>query len=106
MLNPNGGPFDMAVEVELGRAKPHPNPPEVEDCLVTPSALRKVRDLPADEFWRVLTSVARPRLVEIFGADFCEHGATWIIEPGKGEASLGCLVPQAPPLLELSLIHI
>ena len=101
MLGPSGGPFDMAVEVELGRAKPHPSPPEVEDCLVTPSALRKVRDLPADEFWRLLKSVAKPRLVEIFGADFSKHGATWTIEPGKGEASLGCLVPQAPPLLEV-----
>jgi hypothetical protein len=40
MLGPNGGPFDMAVEVELGRVQPKPSPPEVEDCLVTPSALR------------------------------------------------------------------
>ncbi|MCX6842696.1 MAG: DNA helicase RecQ [candidate division WOR-3 bacterium] len=101
MLGPNGGPFDMAVEVELGQVKPHPSPPEVEDCLVTPSALRKVRDLPADEFWRLLKSVARPRLVEVFGAGFCRHGNTWIIEPGTGEASLGCLLPQAPPLLEV-----
>ena len=101
MLGPSGGPFDMAVEVELGRVKPQPSPPEVEDCLVTPSALRKVRDLPADEFWRLLKSVARPRLVEIFGAGFGKHGATWIIEPGTGEASLGCLLPQAPPLLDV-----
>jgi hypothetical protein len=57
--------------------------------------------VPADEFWRLLKSVAKPRLVEIFGAGFCRHGTTWIIEPGKGEASLGCLVPQAPPLLEV-----
>ncbi len=101
MLGPNGGPFDMAVEVELGRVKPHPSPPEVEDCLVTPSALRKVRDLPADEFWRLLESVAKPRLVEVFGAGFCKHGNTWVIEPGAGEASLGCLLPQAPALLEV-----
>jgi ATP-dependent DNA helicase RecQ len=100
-LGPNGGPFDMAVEVELGRVKPKPSPPEVEDCMATPSALRKVRDLPADEFWRLLKSVAKPGLVEIFGAGFCRHGNTWIIEPGKGEASLGCLVPQAPPFLEV-----
>ncbi len=100
-LGPNGGPFDMAVEVELGRVKPKPSPPEVEDCLVALSALRQVRDLPAAEFWRLLKSVARPRLAEIFGAGFCKHGTTWIIEPGKGEASLGCLVPQAPPLLEV-----
>lgn len=101
MLGPNRGPFDMAVEVELGRVKPKPSPPEVEDCLVTPSALRKVRDLPADEFWRLLKSVARSRLVEIFGAGFCKHRNTWIIEPDTGEASLGCLAPQAPPLLEV-----
>jgi len=99
MLGPNGGPFDMAVEVELGRVKLHPSPPEVEDCLVTASALRKMRDLPSDEFWRLLKSVARPGLREIFGAGFSRHGATWIIEPGTGEASLGCLVTQAPPLL-------
>jgi ATP-dependent DNA helicase RecQ len=60
-----------------------------------------VRDLPADEFWRLLKSVAKPRLVEIFGAGFCKHGTTWIIEPGNGEASLGCLSPQALPLLEV-----
>ncbi len=100
-LEPNGGPFDMAVEVELGRVKPKPSPPEVEDCTVTPSAMRKVRDLSADEFWRLLQSVARLELVEIFGDGFCKHGNTWIIEPGKGEASLGCLVPHAPPLLEV-----
>jgi ATP-dependent DNA helicase RecQ len=101
MLGPNGGPFDMAVEIELGRVKPHPSPPEVEDCLVTPSALRRAKDLPADEFWRLLESVARQRLLEIFGTGFCKHGPTWIIESGTGEASLGCLLPQAPPLLEV-----
>jgi ATP-dependent DNA helicase RecQ len=101
MLGPNGGPFDMAVEVELGCVKPHPSPPEVEDCLVAASALRKVRDLPPEVFWRLLKSVARPGLCEIFGAGFSKHGATWIIEPGTGEASLGCLMPQAPPFLEV-----
>ncbi|MBM3315446.1 hypothetical protein FJY71_06370, partial [candidate division WOR-3 bacterium] len=101
MLGPNHGPFDIAVEVELGRVRPQPSPPEVEDCLATPSALRRVRDLPADEFWRLLTSAARQGLLEVFGADFRRHGTTWTIEPGRGEASLGCLLPQAPPLLDV-----
>jgi len=99
MMGPSGGPFDMAVEVDLGRVKPHPSPPEVEDCLVSPSTLRRVRDLPADEFWRLLESVAKPSLVEIFGTGLCKRGSTWIIKPGTGEASLGCLAPVAPPLL-------
>ena len=101
MLVPNRGPFDIAVEVELGRVRPQPSPPEVEDCLVTASALHKVRVLPADEFWRLLESTAKPRLVEIFGTGFCRHGNTWVIEPDTGEASLGCLVPQAAPVLKV-----
>ena len=101
LLAPNGGPFDVAVEVELGRARPTPTPPEVEDHLVAHSALRKVRDIPADKFWQMLESAAEERLSGIFGPDFCRHGATWIIEPHKGRASLGCLSPYAPPFLEV-----
>jgi hypothetical protein len=101
LLAPNGGPFDVAVEVELGRARPTPTPPEIEDHLVVPSALRKVRELTADKFWLMIESAARERLSGIFGPDFCRHGGTWIIESHKGKASLGCLSPQAPPFLEV-----
>jgi len=101
MLEPNGGPFDMAVEVELGRARPHPSPPEVEDCLIDPSVVRKLREMPAEEFWRLLSDAAKQTLIGVFGVALCRHGNTCVIEPGSGGASLGCLVPQAPPLLEV-----
>ncbi|MBM3322488.1 RecQ family ATP-dependent DNA helicase, partial [candidate division WOR-3 bacterium] len=100
-LVPNGGPFDIAADVELGRVKPQPCRPEVEDCLVTLSALRRVTDLTPEEFWQLLERVARTSLVQIFGNSLIRQGNTWIMEKGTGEASLGCLLPQAPPLLEV-----
>jgi hypothetical protein len=105
MLRPNGGPFDMAVEVDLGRVTPAPVQPEIEDCEVEVSKVRWVRDVPRVEFWELLKSATKCRLADIFGDDFCEHkakaGTTWRLEPGTGIASLGCLIPQCPPSLKI-----
>jgi hypothetical protein len=101
MLEPNGGPFNMAVEVDLGRAKPKPSPPEVEDCEIRASSVSKLRDLPADEFWQLLQNAGQLRLVEVFGKDLCRHGNTCVLEPATGRASLGCLIPGDTPLLDV-----
>lgn len=106
LLAPNGGPFDMAAEVDIGRPRPQPCLPEVEDCVINPARLKAIRQVPADEFWNLLAGVAKERLTDIFGRDLQEYpaqaGGTWRLDPGCGVASLGCLTPQEPPLLEVN----
>jgi hypothetical protein len=101
MLEPNGGPFDMAVEVDLGRVKPQPSAPQVEDCVIVPGSARRLREVPPDEFWALLGSVATRSLTAVFGEELCDHGSTCFLEPGTGKASLGCLVTSEPPILEV-----
>jgi hypothetical protein len=98
LLARNGGPFDMAVVVDLGKLTPNPQRPEIEDHIFSPSSLRKMRTFPEEKFWRLLTRIAKRKLLEIFGSDLETKGTkSCAVDVGKGEASLGCLIPDSPP---------
>ncbi len=96
----HGGCFDIGRVVDIGPAAPRPQLPHVEDHLFVPAAAEFVRQLPAGEFWALLLRVARPTLREIFGEALKVQGrSSWGTAPGKGSASLGCLVLQRMPRL-------
>ena len=97
-----GGPFDIAALVELGRASYDGHAPEVEDYRVRPTHARRQRDLTPTEFWDLLSSVARPRLREIFGQDLQQQSKSFAVAEGNGSASLGCLLLARPPILHLT----
>jgi len=94
LLAQHDGPFDVAVEVELGRTTPRPTAPETEDHVFDPVQACAVRSVPAVEFWSVLRASVKPSFREIFGSDFHRIGASrGGLEMRKGEASLGCCIP-------------
>jgi hypothetical protein len=98
----SGGPFDMAIVVDLGLTRPIPSPPEVEDHEFTPWHARAVRSIDPDLFWGMLTHLSRPSLRTIFGPDLRHAGAgSAIVDQGGGTASLGCLRPHVQPTMYL-----
>jgi hypothetical protein len=99
LLARNGGPFDMAAVVDLGRTKPVGAPPEQEDHLFDPKSARRLGDLSADEFWSLLAGLAKPSLTEIFGLVLTARGPrSCALDLGCGNASLGCLKASHPHL--------
>jgi hypothetical protein len=100
LLARNGGPFDMAVAIQLDRVRLAPSTPETEDYLFDPRRARALGTVSRDRFWTLLCKVAKPTLSELFGPDLVRRGAaSCAVDKGKGEASLGCLVPKARPIL-------
>ena len=98
-----GGPFEMAWIVDLGRPRPAPEPPHVEDYVFIPSRTKIDRPAAAHEFWGLLDELQQPRLRDIFGAELRETGRNrYGTELGRGTASLGFLRPAAPPELYIS----
>jgi len=98
----HGGPFDMARIVDLGRPRPKPNRPHVEDHEFAPSRVRFRRNASAAEFWETLQELSRSSLQEIFGGVLREVGPSrWAADLGQGTASLGVVRPQRPPKLYL-----
>jgi len=106
LLAVKGGPFDMAVEVNLGKVEDCGHPPETEDRRFKRSSLKQVRRVDSEEFWSLLNSVASPSLKAIFGNDLaCYESTRWgktcTMDAGEGRASLGCLIPGGRPELKL-----
>jgi hypothetical protein len=101
MLGRNGGPFELGRRVDLGPTRSVGSPPEVEDQLFRPEAVRVVREATATELARLLGAAGSRSLVDIFGNDFVAQGRTAAVETGHGKASLGCLLPSDRPRLVL-----
>ena len=100
LLARKGGPFDMAIKLQLDGVRPVPSAPEVEDYLFDPSRARVFGVVDADAFWRLLRRVAKTTLSELFGPDLVKRGAaSCAVDRGKGNASLGCLLPADRPIL-------
>ncbi|MHC4176305.1 MAG: dual OB domain-containing protein [Planctomycetota bacterium] len=98
-----GGPFEMAGIVDLGAARPTPDPPHVEDHVFVPSRAKLWRSASSAEFWDLLDGLAKPTLQGIFGDALRAIGRSRCgTDVGKGLASLGCLRPQRPPDLYLA----
>jgi hypothetical protein len=99
-----GGPFDMARIVELGAARPTPDPPHVEDHVFVASRAKVYRRAFSHEFWGLLESQARSRLREIFGDALRPVGRSrYGTDVGRGQASLGFLRVARPPELYLAV---
>jgi len=94
------GPFDIAVVLELGTPRSLSRKPQVEDKVMDPSKVQQIGELRPRKFWRLLNQVAEPRLSNIFGKNLMQIGnSSCGVAIGKGEASLGCLIPDAYPNL-------
>ena len=98
-----GGPFDIGAVVELAGVTRVGAPPETEDCLfnVRRSAYRE--NMEPDGFWRVLKSMSRDKLKDIFGDALKQHGQNCAVGVGTGRVSLGCLVPSVRPVLVIDM---
>lgn len=98
-----GGPFEMGWIVDLGRPRPTPDVPHVEDQVFVPARAKPERRAAAHEFWRVLNEIHRTRLCDIFGPSLHEVGrGLWGTDLGQGAASLGVLRPATPPELHMA----
>jgi len=98
-----GGPFEMAMIVDLGSPRAVPVAPHVEDHVFVPARARVERPAAAHEFWGLLEELQRPNLREILGSALHEVGRNrYGTEVGQGTASLGILRPAAPPELYLA----
>jgi hypothetical protein len=97
LLKRKGGPFDIAVVIDLGDTKPQGTPPEIEDHLFDPGQLTAVKELSAERFWKLLKSVSRSTITEIFGKKLQAQRKGCAVDEGTGSASLGCLLPAVPP---------
>lgn len=96
-----GGPFALGAVVALGSVHAEGRPPEVEDRRFEPKRARRLRTLDGPAFWRLLHDAAKPSLAAIFGPELQPSGRTAALPGGHGIASLGCLIPTAPPQLAL-----
>lgn len=94
LLATNGGPFDIASQVDLGQVTYNGRPPQVEDHLFDPQNATRLSDISADAFWNTLTHVARERLSDIFGSDLQQRGNGCTVDPSRGSGSLGCFRPM------------
>jgi hypothetical protein len=96
-----GGPFELGAVVALGAVHVEARPPEVEDRRFEPKRARQLRMLDGATFWRLLHDTAQTSLAAIFGPDLRPASRTAALSAGHGIASLGCLIPAAPPQLAL-----
>ncbi len=99
LLARNGGPFDLADLVDLGMVKYCGQAPETEDYYFDQRDARCVRHIPPIHFWEMLQRVARHSLTQVFGPALRPFRRGCVVDLNAGEASLGCLIPAAPPRL-------
>ncbi len=101
-LDGRQGPFNMAHVVDLGRVKPEPQKPHVEDHSFVPWKARFIERFRPEDFWALLYHMSRPSLKDIFGDELRVMGrAACGTEVGMGDASLGVLRPVNRPQIFL-----
>lgn len=101
LLTFNGGLFDIASLVDLGPVKYCGQPPEREDHSFHFLNAHSIGITSPERFWQMLQDIARPSIVEIFGSAIQSFRRGCIVDIGAGKASLGCLIPAAPPTLSV-----
>ncbi len=99
LLLRNGGPFDIASQVDLGQVTYKGHSPEVEDHLFDPQNATRLNDVSPETFWHILIHAAKERLRDIFGNDLQQRGNSCTVDLGRGSGSLGCLQPMSSPNL-------
>lgn len=86
-------PFNMGCLADIGETRAKGKPPAVEDVVFRRSRARKLGDMPAGHFWKMLRTMAKGSLHDIFGHALQPHGETYVVVRHGGAASLGCLAP-------------
>ena len=99
LIRPNGGPLDIGSVVDLGPTTYAGHAPELEDHRFDPARATWLFDDDPDDYWELLTQVARGSLGEIFGTALELWDESGTVEVGEGRASLGCLKPEKQPWL-------
>ncbi|MFZ1934614.1 MAG: hypothetical protein WCB27_16560 [Thermoguttaceae bacterium] len=100
-----GGPFEIAMIVDLGSPRAAAVAPHVEDHVFVPARAKAERLAAAHEFWSLLEELRRANLREIFGSALHEVSrGRWVTDPGEGTASLGLIRPAAPPQLYIETV--
>jgi hypothetical protein len=99
LLALHGGPFGMASLIDLGQVRYCGSAPEVEDYYFNLQNVRNKGLVPPDQFWKLLQNVARRSIREIFGPAIKQVKSACVVDVRTGKASLGCLIPAAPPRL-------
>jgi hypothetical protein len=99
LLAVNGGPFDIGSLVDLGQVRYCGSAPEVEDHYFTLQNIRSRGAIPPEQFWQRLRIVAQRSIREIFGPAIKQVKRACVVDIRTGNASLGCLIPAAPPKL-------
>lgn len=89
----------MAVVLDLGGTTAAGAPPEHEDHVFDPAQLAALGEDTAADFWARLSGTCKPSLKEIFGEELVPRSRGCTVDEKQGIASLGCLVPSAPPEL-------
>lgn len=88
------GALQLGSQIDLGwhKFKEPAYSPEVEDCYFRLANAKRIRNLPAGEFWSLLSESARENIFEIFGHGYLRpHGRTMAVAANSGVASLGDL---------------
>jgi hypothetical protein len=98
MLRRCGGIFDIGSVIDLGTTSYQGRRPETEDHLFSFKQARHAGMVPAPAFWQLLRQTSQARLTDIFGPDLKRIDHTCAVDPGKGQASLGCLAAERPVL--------
>ncbi|MDQ3647617.1 MAG: hypothetical protein M3433_03345 [Actinomycetota bacterium] len=101
-LTSAGGPFDLGAVIDLGRVKPNPDPPETEDHWFSPAGARRVSRLDPDEYLELLEDRCHDDLEAIFGPALHRTDWSYAVDPGEGDASLGCLRVRRRPDLDIN----
>ena len=82
------------------KVTPNPQRPEIEDHIFSPSSVRKMDTFSKKQFWRLVNQMVKRKLSDIFGTSLEMRGAkSCAVDVGKGEASLGCFLPDSQPKL-------
>ena len=92
-----GGPFNMGEIIDLGPTQFAGSAPEVEDYRFDWRNARSLGTTSPAQFWDLLHSHSSESLGDIFGNALRPHLSSYVLDPGRGIASLGCLKPPGTP---------
>lgn len=95
LLRREDGPFDIGVEVDLGKVTARPTDPEREDHVFDPKKASAIGTMAGSKYWELLNDIAGKRLQTIFGEALHVQGRGCAVDEHTGEVSLGCIVPRA-----------
>ena len=99
LLALHGGPFSMAALIDLGQVRYCGSAPEIEDHSFNLQNIRNRGIIPTEQFCQRLQIVAKSSIAEIFGPALQQVKRSCVVDARTGTASLGCLLPAAPPKL-------